>query len=319
MSTATYTELKIIRRPMTSYKKYYLNSATAAMGTIDTDTQYRRLTRLRTECQKRIASGKKLSNLGTRDFVISKHYRFLYCPVAKVAEANWKRVIMVLEGTANTTQELHHSRVLGKDGRFYQTIKDAGKEFDDFVKFLFVRHPFKRLLSAYRNKFENPDEWGLIYPKNYGRSIIKKYRPKATNSSLQTGNDVTFSEFVKYVLDESDREPEGLNMHWLPMYLSCDVCSRRFNFIGKFETLHNDAKHLLQKIHATNVVEFPESESCATHVTNSSKEETYHSYFKELTQGEIRKLYKLYRPDFKMFGYNFPYELLDNKNNSSAS
>ena len=66
------------------------------------------------------------------------------------------------------------------------------------MKFVWVRHPFERILSAYRNKLEHPftDEFQL----RYGRKIIQKFRPLASKESLQSGADVSVTEFIKYLI-----------------------------------------------------------------------------------------------------------------------
>lgn len=60
-----------------------------------------------------------------------------------------------------------------------------------------MRHPFERILSAFHNKLEHPftDEFQL----RYGRKIVKNFRPYASESSLEHGNDVSITEFIKYL------------------------------------------------------------------------------------------------------------------------
>ena len=57
----------------------------------------------------------------------------------------------------------------------------TSEKFEQFVKespvapvsFIIVRHPFRRILSAYRDKFEVMNEY---YHDLYGRDIVNKYR-----------------------------------------------------------------------------------------------------------------------------------------------
>ncbi len=44
---------------------------------------------------------------------------------------------------------------------------------NDPIKFLIVRHPFDRFLSAYRDKFETMNEH---FHKLYGQNIVNRYR-----------------------------------------------------------------------------------------------------------------------------------------------
>ena len=62
------------------------------------------------------------------------------------------------------------------------------------AKILIVRHPFERLLSAYRDKLENSvagrEHGTLHFYKKYGAAIVKKFRGKKKlnlcRRSLQT-------------------------------------------------------------------------------------------------------------------------------------
>ena len=66
-------------------------------------------------------------------------------------------------------------------------------------KFVWVRHPFERILSAFHNKLEHPftDEFQL----RYGRKIVKNFRPYASEESLEHGDDVSITEFIKYLVN----------------------------------------------------------------------------------------------------------------------
>ena len=50
------------------------------------------------------------------------------------------------------------------------------------MTFMIVRHPFERLLSAYRDKLSNStinrEHGTLHFYEKYGKKIVKKYRPK---------------------------------------------------------------------------------------------------------------------------------------------
>lgn len=65
---------------------------------------------------------------------------------------------MVVMGKANTTDPLsiladdsHRLHVFRRLDNY--TSEEIRYRLDNFMKFMFVRHPFERLLSAYRNKF----------------------------------------------------------------------------------------------------------------------------------------------------------------------
>jgi hypothetical protein len=87
------------------------------------------------------------------------------------------------------------------------------------LKFYFVRHPFERLVSCYRDKFEFGAKSNYIF-KTFNPSVIKSKHP----------NRPTFVEFVEYLI----RTPiENYNDHWLPNWIHCQVCTQKYDVIGK--------------------------------------------------------------------------------------
>ena len=58
---------------------------------------------------------------------------------------------------------------------------DAQHKLDNYFKFLVVRDPWTRLLSAFRDKFEKNNSAVLDSFQNYyGRNILERYRDNAS-------------------------------------------------------------------------------------------------------------------------------------------
>lgn len=228
--------------------------------------------------------------------LVDDQYRFLYCYVPKVACSNWKRVLKVLSGSLGSVDAKikmdHHS-----DLRFLSSLKpdEIRYRLKHYFKFMFVREPMERLLSAYRNKLGEIDS----YQKKYGVEIIKRYRKGYSKSSLNTGEDVTFAEFVRYLLDE---DVERMNEHWMPMYNLCQPCAVSYDFIGSHEHLERDAESVLHRIKAPPHISFPERQTWYKPVTA----ETLHYYLCSLPQKLLRELLPKYILDFSLFTYPLP-------------
>ncbi|XP_074034605.1 carbohydrate sulfotransferase 11 isoform X2 [Leptinotarsa decemlineata] len=235
-----------------------------------------------------VAQGQSITVIVTRYSESSLH--------VVVACTNWKRVLMVLTGESNATNlidipaSLAHSE--NSSLKLSQLdLPQAQSCLKDYTIFLVARHPFERLLSAYRNKFMDSLPSSKYFQSRYGRHIIRKYRPHATISDIKSGANVTFREFVLYLL----KEGAFSNEHWTPIYNLCLPCSLNYTFIGHYETISEDAKTILNMVGAPPIT-FP-----VTRYGHTKERLKY--YFQQLSIHDIKALYKLYEPDFKLFGY----------------
>ncbi|KAM9808057.1 carbohydrate sulfotransferase 8-like [Neosynchiropus ocellatus] len=236
---------------------------------------------------------------------VENRSQLLYCEVPKAGCSNWKRVLMVLGGRASSAQliphdEVHYGNHLHRlDSYPYDAITD---KLSSYTKVLFVREPFERLVSAFRDKFENPNSY---YHSVFGRDIISRYRPNATQAALSTGDGVSFREFVQYLLDL--QRPVLMDIHWQPVSQLCSPCLLKYDFIGKFERLEEEANLLLRSIGAPAALTFPRlkdrnplAERTSTAITRS--------YLNRLNATERQKLYDFYYLDYLMFNYTKPFD-----------
>lgn len=228
--------------------------------------------------------------------LVNDQFGFLYCYVPKVACSNWKRVLKVLSGALDNVKvsiKMDHR----SDLVFLGSLKPAEIKYrlKHYFKFMFVREPMARLLSAYRNKFGEIES----YQRKYGVEIIKRYRKGFVRDSKTAGDDVTFDEFVRYLLDE---DAERMNEHWMPMYNLCQPCAVSYDFIGSYENLERDAEYVLQRIKAPPSVHFPERQAWYKPITA----ETLHYYLCSLPQRLLKELLPKYILDFSLFAYPLP-------------
>ncbi|XP_042294575.1 carbohydrate sulfotransferase 8 [Sceloporus undulatus] len=240
----------------------------------------------------------------SRLFVEDK-YRILYCEVPKAGCSNWKRVLMVLNGLAASTNIIQHNTV--HYGNYLKRLdgfdrKGINHRLSTYTKMLFVREPFEKLVSAFRDKFEHPNNY---YHPVFGRPIISKYRVNATKEALRTGSGVTFKEFIQYLLDV--HRPVGMDIHWDHVNRLCSPCLIDYDFIGKFETMEEDANFFLHLINAPQNLTFPrfkdrhsDEERTTTQITKQ--------YFKQLSPSQRQRSYDFYYMDYLMFNYSKPFE-----------
>lgn len=86
----------------------------------------------------------------------------------------------------------------------------------------------------------------------------------------------------------------------LQVYRLCHPCQVKYDFIGQLETLETDAEYLLKLLKVDHFVQFP---SGAQNLTAVSWER---DWFAQIPMTMRRELYKLYEPDFELFGYPKP-------------
>ncbi|XP_029464212.1 carbohydrate sulfotransferase 8 [Rhinatrema bivittatum] len=240
----------------------------------------------------------------SRIFVEDKH-QILYCEVPKAGCSNWKRVLMVLNGLASSTNDIQHNTV--HYGNYLRRLdgfdrKGISQRLNTYTKMLFIREPFERLVSAFRDKFEHANNY---YHPVFGKAIISKYRRNATREALRTGSGVQFKEFIQYLLDV--HKPVGMDIHWDHVSRLCSPCLIDYDFIGKFESMEEDADFLLHLISAPHNLTFPRFKDRHSNEERTTNKITQ-QYFAQLSSSERQRTYDFYYMDYLMFNYSKPFE-----------
>lgn len=200
------------------------------------------------------------------------------------------------------TQSLSPTRV--RDPRLVnQTVNSS-------FKFLFVRHPFDRLVSAFRNKLEdaNAEKDGTYFYKTYGRSIVERFR-RNRNKDRRVENDnsvnvnsrrePTFPEFVDYLLHTN---PNDYDEHWRPVALHCHVCQFKFDYIIKYEHFEDEINFLVDVLQEDG--RLPQNFHLTWENRGGTDKKTVVRYLKQLSEEQLVQLFDKYRLDFLYFGYS---------------
>ena len=264
----------------------------------------------------RQARFKKLCSTWNETFVSPNTFKFLlldvkhkviYAEIPKVASSNWLHVMinmtnMVHVDFVNRTNNKFNflsRRFLNAIGLRYMKrmfVKEAESTLKmNIYKFVFVRHPFERLVSAFKSKI-NPGN--IVHRHRDGAAILRMFRPDAP--FIRHGKGVKFHEFVRWIL-HLDRTHQHLDEHWCPYYRLCHACQVHYDFIGKYETLDTDAAEVMRQ--AYNVTNFTFPNETKQHKTGVGGSVTA-AYFKGVSPEDKHKLKDLYRYDFELFGYN---------------
>lgn len=178
--------------------------------------------------------------------------------------------------------------------------EEVAHKLGTYFKFLFVREPFERLVSAFRNKFVVQTNASAYFRRVFGRKIVRRYRRKL--NSVPNGTDVKFEEFVKYLIDPWRKIP--MNEHWEKFHNLCLPCTISYDFIGKLENFNEDSSYILKKNLLSEKVKIPSRKESryGNYQTNSYLDQ----YYSKLPTPALKKLYKNYMGDFAIFNYSIP-------------
>lgn len=255
-----------------------------------------------------------LSETTLNHIIVEETNRVLYCYVPKVACTNWKRVLLAISGKVEIDKndpktpfglggyEVHFDKKFNKIIRKLSSYTKAEIKYrlKNYFKFLFVREPTERIYSAYRNKIQLSEDEG--YNQKYRRMIIDKYRVKEERGD----NDIPrFEEFIKFILD-SKMANVSRNEHWSPIFDICAPCTIKYDAIGKYENLEEEAQDILNLLHVGGEISFPKHNATLRYVNRTKTVDLLEDGFKNVTNDDFQKLLRRYEPDFELFGYNVP-------------
>ena len=243
---------------------------------------------------------------------IDDEHKFMYCSVPGAAATNIKRTILALGGHVDTYDPAFINADSVDDDEFLErfgltrlssyTLPDIKMRLDNYVKFMFVRHPFERLVSSYRAKFLTPTK----FRDWYGRRIIRQYRDNPSYESLQNGTDVRFEEFIKFIIDEVTIHKSVLTANWRPYHKLCYPCHIKWDYIGKLETLYQDAKHIFDQTHFNADFQFPDPVRNSTFI-DIIPETRYliNPAFDRVPAWDVERLMEIFAMDFLLYDYDF--------------
>ncbi len=267
--------------------------------------------------------------------IIMRNENLLWCPVFKASSSTW--ITYLFEHAKKLPEakreELRRKYLPDAPLNVLKSISSQMGEamFKGYIKahgatlrsFLVVRHPFDRLVSAFRDKIERARKPGINqnwYYRTYGRSIVSRYRADAIAhlgrdffskennygtpvkvNGYRTAALPSFWEFVQYVKASN---PQKMDEHWRPTTNYCSLCSIKYDIVVHFENLSNEGEYLKNVIDPDRV---SEEAWMNPNPTGLKHEDLTKKYFEQLSDSDVMALYKIYEYDFKMFGYQFSF------------
>ena len=107
--------------------------------------------------------------------------KIIYCTIPKVSSTTWKRVLGVVHGLDKNIERIHRSELWR--WLYQYTEEERLKRIKTYFKFLFVREPLHRLLSAYKDKFLNRNKLSSENSRKEKPTVHKIINPTITTST----------------------------------------------------------------------------------------------------------------------------------------
>ncbi|XP_045600271.2 carbohydrate sulfotransferase 10 [Procambarus clarkii] len=242
-------------------------------------------------------------------------HHFVWCPIFKAASTTWVKYLLMLAGKVEN-ESLH--------GQVKQLFPPPGSARDrerllaDSMRLIIVRHPFERLLSAYRDKMLRVKGSNDPYLK-LQHKIAHRYEDSSRTASSNikaeslglanttTTNHPTFTQFLSHVrTDQIKFRKKGwwpVNLHWRPYWVTCSPCQLDYNVIAQVETLGDDHEYIIRELGLQHLLLNAHTHASKFDMYNGTSEAAQF-YFRQVPLNLLRALADLYEPDFQLFGYS---------------
>ena len=217
----------------------------------------------------------------------SDQYRLIYYSVPKVACTTIKTCIAKLDNVETTGLGVHNKNPAIKR----LTIKASNAaSYADYYRFSFVRNPWDRLFSCYKNKVYDPPRF---FPKSnpyYNeKGEFKDFIRRYGNLKFK---DMQFEDFVHFVTGLPDYRCDP---HFLPQHYFFEL--KKLDFVGRFENFQSDMRTVLRRI----APDFDASE-----IISEKKQSSSPGHYKDAYDDQTRKLVaQKYKQDIELFSYTF--------------
>ncbi|XP_065889066.1 carbohydrate sulfotransferase 9-like isoform X2 [Dysidea avara] len=188
-----------------------------------------------------------------KHLLIDQKKKIMFCIAPKLASTNIRVMFAALNG--NISPEV----VLNRNNRSIDTGKynmlsvlpeERKKKLESYFKFVMTRNPLERILSAYRNKFENhPISRNLSRRFDEAKiEMIKINRPDMYTKWERSGRTLkvfpTFNEFIHYLGSHSYYD---LDPHFRPLQYICHPCVFHYDFYANLKLMPAEFDRLLKK------------------------------------------------------------------------
>ncbi|XP_058792556.1 carbohydrate sulfotransferase 11-like [Phymastichus coffea] len=246
-----------------------------------------------------------------RNFLYSSENHGLYCWIRKAGSTSFTKLFT----------DMKHRR---RSGNYYREIPFLSPKIQlslksliknpRIFKLLVVRHPFERIVSAYRDRIEDNSKYTaqswIHVPKIFHLTrpdlfvtvgMFDRSLSRIFHEDKRLKLVPTFQEFITWLLLQDSTKDDP---HWNQYFRHCSLCSVRFDYVLKLDNYtKKEVDYIFDKLHLNNQLSYlPKLEQSRKGITNF---DVACNYFKNLSKEAVVNLYEKYRIDFEMFNYEF--------------
>lgn len=260
-------------------------------------------------CNSQMVRSRLFQKFSNKSF-INREKEVMLCKVPKIASTSFRKVFLALAGMSDVMEMRDDSIYTPKFQSKLTFVKDlhSSQEFHRFKKFMFVRNPLKRLLSAYKDKIFAIHPGGRDKVYHQINRLYDEYpglnRSKINHFSHENG-PLTFEEYLYFVTDwyNSDSQIYSVHEHFLDIHSLCKVCDVKYDFIGKMETLSEEVQYIFNRLDIN--ITFP-TYKARNKVQKKPTSELVEDSYRPLPLDLRRKVFNIVKIDALLFEYEIP-------------
>jgi len=220
---------------------------------------------------------------------ISLKNGYIYFQISKAASSSVKYALQSLEvmGTGRRIRSVNNREMSPHIWPSQLPVNELNRILKScsFKKIAFVRNPFTRLLSCYLHRV-------IAEPESASNRALARL------TGGLAGPEISFNNFVRAICDQKPSEQES---HW--RLQSEEIFFNLiddWDFIGKFETLHEDLQKCVKLIVGDKQIVNIRKSKDMSPMKTSAQSRLKQYYTPEISNLVVRK----YREDFRNFGYS---------------
>jgi len=244
-----------------------------------------------------------------KHLLIDRERKIMFCIAPKLASTNIRVMFAALNKAISPEavfEKLTHDRNLY--AKNYNMLNmsptERKKKLSGYFKFVMTRNPLERILSAYRNKFENhPISKNVSGVFDEAKiEMIKVNRPEVYTKWEKSGRTLkvfpTFNEYIRYLGSHSYYK---LNPHFRPLQYICHPCVFHYDFYANLKLMPAEFDRLFEKF---NIPQDSFKNQPSHHDTGSLMPK----YYAQLSESEKKMVYQFAHSEMEFYYHIYPEE-----------